>query len=190
MAGNVSGQSNRSQSQAASNTNSSTKTHHSSEGQSARVRHRSPHGHHHHHHGHHAHSPHMEDIQKAELQARHDDPSKTMNGEFNRDGQSKSKAYNSSTCFNYTIIPLFNQKYNFTRFVSLHMHICHTGYMHTHTCIKVLQQMLTHHPIMPTVTMAASFSCSSVSLVFLSLISSMVFYRRKCEEQLLKAVAE
>ena len=87
MAGNVSGSSNRSQSQSSSNssvsknkTNSSTKTHggHASEGHSARIRHRSPHGGHHHHH---AHSPHMEDIQKAELAARQEEQSKIGNGE-------------------------------------------------------------------------------------------------------------
>ena len=81
MAGKVSGSSNRSQSQpnnSKAKTNSSAETHdHASEGRSStqpRVRHRSPHGHH-------AHSPHMEDIQKAELQARQEEQNKMGNGE-------------------------------------------------------------------------------------------------------------
>ena len=85
MAGKVSGSSNRSQSQSSnssissSKSNSSTKTRggHVSEGHSGRVRHRSPHGGHHHH----AHSPHMEDIQKAELAARQEEQTKVGNGE-------------------------------------------------------------------------------------------------------------
>ena len=81
MAGKVSGSSNRSQSQSSNSSSktNSTKTRggHASEGHSARVRHRSPHGGHHHH----AHSPHMEDIQKAELAARQEEQTKIGNGE-------------------------------------------------------------------------------------------------------------
>ena len=77
MAGNVSGQVNRSQSHTSKTKGDASEQH------TARARHRSPHGHHHH--DHHAHSPHMEDIQKAELQARQEDTSKSMNGERGRD---------------------------------------------------------------------------------------------------------
>ena len=79
MAGKESGLANRSQSSDHSNNKGS----HLADGphsSHARIRQRSPHSHSHGHSGHHAHSPHMEDIQKAELQSRQEE-SAAMNGE-------------------------------------------------------------------------------------------------------------